>query len=347
MVAEAGTDQAVASSLELRRRSLALIFRSLVEEVGGHGRNSCQAAGPGGNACRNVVSVRPASASIPESALAGICSKLLAIRAATDPACISTGLEIDALACIADLEWCVITPNQLRSSNLGRELNNRFWREHSSSEVSARSRELVRNWRASVVVQASGLSESSDVTSLAVADSWAAAWAEVAAARCAQDIEAAAWSKFSERMCPYPGSMLCEWSRAYKGKIRFLATALRRPENDGLRKSALDGQVTGGFLVNRSEEEFLTAERRAEMQRHREEGLNSALQPQMSLDLFDANLACPFCNKIGARYGVFCDTGSVPIDGSAGHKRQKTKKRIHAECSACGERWHHDDGWHV
>merc|ERR1739844_717104 len=97
----------------------------------------------------------------------------------------------------------------------------------------------------------------------------------------------------------------------------------------------LDGIVTSAHLVDSTEDELLSTERQAEKRKICEESLRSVLLNQVELDLWDPNLQCPRCNAMGARYAVVCDTGSIPIDGSSGHKRQKTKKRIHAQCSVC------------
>lgn len=291
--------------------------------------------------------------------LRGACAKLTQIRETAG------GDVVEAvLACIAELEAQPITPPQLKASDLGRELNRRFWRKHGDAKVSSRSRALVAKWKAALAERsgrpdgsgtgaaaagAAGLGASASAGDALPPDIWDLAWAEVMAARCAQDVEAAAWSKFAggHAGAPPEAKVSGDWSKAYKGKVRFLAHVLRRPESADVRKRALDGCVTGGFLVDRAEEDWLSVERKAEKQKHREEGMRSALAQEIMLDLYDADLTCPHCNKAGASYAVVCDTGSVPIDGSSGHKRQKTKKRIHAQCSTCGERWQHDDGWHV
>eukprot|EP00434_Breviolum_minutum_P007019 symbB.v1.2.006192.t1/scaffold355.1/size243294/2 len=59
-----------------------------------------------------------------------------------------------------------------------------------------------------------------------------------------------------------------------------------------------------------------------------------------SLDLFDARLSCPRCQKTGASYAVLRDSWALPrAGGNMGHMRKDTGKCILAECHACGERW--------
>jgi len=330
--------------VDLRQRSLALIFKSLTGADQSSSSPLPAANGQDPDGCSRPKEAQQLDLT---NVLKGACVSLAKMRDTMEGDG-ATGLVVaaDVLACIADLEALPVTPAQLKASMLGRELNHRFWREHCNVEVSSRSRALVAKWKATLAEKRSRVDAGDEIL---LSDSiWDLAWAEVAAARCAQNVEAAAWSKFAAKVEQQAGVKdSSDWSKTYKGKVRFLAHVLRRPENTELRKLALDGCVTGSSLVDRSEEDFLSAERKAEKQRHREEGLRDALSQQVSLDLYDADLECPLCHKSGAKYAVICDTGSVPIDGSSGHKRQKTKKRIHAQCSTCGERWQHDDGWHV
>merc|ERR1719336_3496401 len=260
------------------------------------------------------------------------------------------------MTCLRQLEKQSISAPQLKSSGLGMELNNKFWRKHYIEDIATRSRKLLDSWKSVVAQRKLGytdtLAKEQEMAakrkreeSKASASSHGSAPAlskdaAAAATRVAKAVEVAAWSKFCGAAVHLgvvdEGS---EGVRAYKGRVRLIGATFRRPENADLRKRALEGRVSGGDLVDCTEEELLSAERRTENTKLREEALKSILVDKVELDLYDEHLECPQCGKTGAKYAVVCDTGVVPMDGSSGHKRQKTKKRIHAQCSSCGERW--------
>ncbi|CAK0887488.1 unnamed protein product [Prorocentrum cordatum] len=178
---------------------------------------------------------------------------------------------------------------------------------------------------------------------------WQAAWAEAAAADCARELEAATWSSFgagAERAPPaapgVPGAAGA--LRAYRAKVRSWAATLRRPESMELRRLVMDGQVGGRDIAERGEEEFLPAGLLSERQRHRKEGLLSVWHREQALDFFDANLSCPECQAIGARYSILREAWLLPrCTGNQGHMRRDTGRSILAECVQCSERWQQDE----
>lgn len=354
--------------IELRQRSLGLLLRSLLCEAAGASTEGTEdrvghSPGPVAKCPRRseTDAVRSSPALVDNDAapnLATLRTQLAALREA-DAEAANQKAALAALAHLSRLETLTVRAHDLRDSGLGIEVNLRYWREHPNNEVASRFRKLLSHWRDVVVgkrvgplvrlperphrpaTEAMAKSNVSAVTAApsqvtAATSTWNAAWAEVRVARLARDIEAAAWTRCSG----------CAQDRAYRAKVRFLAAALRRSENLATLDEALGGRVSGDALVLQNEEDLLSEAQRSERQKHREEALQAAVL-QESLDLFDASLVCPHCGKSGAKYAVIGDTGSVPIDGTSGHKRQKSKKKILAECQACRERWDHHDGWHI
>merc|ERR1712024_170397 len=97
----------------------------------------------------------------------------------------------------------------------GREMNHRFWRENSSHEIARRSRILVRSWRAQCAPQPS---PSPEADAAHASESWDLVWSQAAAARCAQEVEAAVWLKFKNQPIIEEGNKDSHDScRAYKG----------------------------------------------------------------------------------------------------------------------------------
>jgi len=354
------------SAATLRQRSLELLVRSLggeeaerrLSQTPEPKRPRGPAAAEGVGGARDLLTLR---------------AELAAAREAGTGTGPGPGVVLHTLARLAERP---VTPSELRVSELGRELNQRFWREHQ--EVASRCRALLARWRAAVAgARTGGAAEAASASAAAAGGAaaaapaeaaaspgkgnsaeaaevkavgplaWDAAWAEAGAARCAQDIEVAAWLKCSEGPAKVEATADTEHMRLYKGKVRFLAAALRRPENAALLRLALEGRVTGEFIAGREEEEFLPEARRAERQQHRKEGLRSVCLQEQALDRFDADHKCPRCGKAGARYTVVGDTGSVIVDSISGVKRQKSRKRMLYQCASCEERWQEDDGWHV
>ncbi|CAJ1355569.1 unnamed protein product [Effrenium voratum] len=89
------------------------------------------------------------------------------------------------------------------------------------------------------------------------------AWVEAVAAHAARQVEAAAW-------CSHSG-------RAYRQKIRFLASSLKRPECHAVLQQVLNGQVSAFELVSWPEEDFLGEARREQRAKHRAEAMSEVL----------------------------------------------------------------------
>eukprot|EP00435_Cladocopium_sp_Y103_P036652 s1201_g9.t1 len=70
------------------------------------------------------------------------------------------------------------------------------------------------------------------------------------------------------------------------------------------------------------------------------DALHHFAMDEPSLDLFDARLSCPRCQKTGAFYAVLRDSWALPrAGGNMGHMRKDTGKCILAECPSCSEQW--------
>ncbi|CAJ1446280.1 unnamed protein product [Effrenium voratum] len=155
------------------------------------------------------------------------------------------------------------------------------------------------------------------------------AWVEAVAAHAARQVEAAAW-------CSHSG-------RAYRQKIRFLASSLKRPECHAVLQQVLNGQVSAFELVSWPEEDFLGEARREQRAKHRAEAMSEVLLKDHALDLFDPHLTCPRCKHSGCSYAVLRDSWALPrAGGNMGHMRRDTGKCILAQCSVCSERWQQD-----
>jgi len=237
-----------------------------------------------------------------------------------------------------------VTPTDLKVSKLGRELNHEFWREHANSDVGFRCRLLVAQWKDCVKdsrnqqksSQQPPLPHTAQEVATGLLSKNATGQSNKMVLERAREIEEAVWEKSVK-----------DHSVEYKHKVRFLANMLKRPHNAELQKQLLSGKLSGCTLVDRPQEEFLSPEKQAELQRLRRKSMCDSTVPDPEVNLFNPDLACVQCGNVGTRYAVLADTGSVPMDGSSGHKRQKSKKRIFARCDVCGEKWTHDDGWHI
>jgi len=369
---------------ELRRRSLAILARSFAgigaEEEAGRlpppKRRAAAVSAESGscgqtNAAHNdgalpsLTQLRGELAAARDAGADGVCAEKIAV----------------VLDVLTQLQRRQVTCVELKDSEIGREVNQRYWRDHPNSRVNVGCRQLVLKWRALVAERKAGADGAGGGakdprTGVADAipgpctatggappnvvdrgagygvvegapDAWDAAWSEVAAARCAQDVEAAAWAcpmVDVELPCGAGSDVLDgERLRAYKAKVRFLAAALRRPENSVLRQRALDGTVTGGELVGRPAEDFLSEAQIAERKRDRDEGMRSVVLQEAPLMFFDQRLVCPKCSAVGANYRVLRDSWALPrCTGNQGHMRRDTGKCILAECPACRERWQQD-----
>eukprot|EP00930_Biecheleria_cincta_P002185 TRINITY_DN103204_c0_g1_i1.p1 TRINITY_DN103204_c0_g1~~TRINITY_DN103204_c0_g1_i1.p1 ORF type:complete len:234 (-),score=37.96 TRINITY_DN103204_c0_g1_i1:18-683(-) len=172
-----------------------------------------------------------------------------------------------------------------------------------------------------------------------------AAWLNIVAGRCALELEFAAWSWAHASATPSTGvtdHASCAL-RVYRGKVRFLATTLKRPETFPLFGKLRDGEVKACELVAWPEEEFLGEARRRERLEHQEEAFRAVYIKDQSLDYFDDRLACPKCFTTGVSYAVLRDSWALPrAGGCMGHMRRDTGKCILAECPACKERWQQD-----
>jgi len=136
--------------------------------------------------------------------------------------------------------------------------------------------------------------------------------------------------------------------RSYRAKVRFLAAALRRPENAELRRRALDGHIMGRDLVSRTEESFLPDNRLAERRRHLDEALHAVCLRGQPLDLFDAGIVCPQCGAAGANYAVLSDSFLVESSSTYTHRKPRdATRRLLIECVACGERRQQEEAFHL
>lgn len=90
-------------------------------------------------------------------------------------------------------------------------------------------------------------------------------WLQVLVARLAQRLEAAAYQAHA--------------LPAYRRKIRFLATALQRPEGHALLRQALWSEPLAAELARRPEEDFLAPAQRARRLRHQREAMAEARRP--------------------------------------------------------------------
>jgi len=365
---------------ELRRQSLAFLARCLAgaegdAEVAPAAKRPRRPQAADGGAVGSTCPVGGAGAD-GEGPAAGqggravggtlhaLCAELASIRAGEPTAAdgrAGEGAPVGAArAVLARLEACEVTLEGLRSSALGRELARRFWQGNGDASIAARSRALLARWRALLQDARAGhgdggckpprgLDGSTQTASSPSAppkgreSAWEAAWVETRAAWCAQAVEAAAWcgAEHSEGIAPREAATeVGQHLRAYKAKVRLLAAVMRRRENAALRQRALAGLLDAGSLVKVDEEAFLSKERRAERQRHREEGLRSIVVKEAPLEFYDDRLTCPRGCTAGVRYAVLRDSWALPrCGGCMGHMRKDTGKLILAECAACGERW--------
>lgn len=265
-----------------------------------------------------------------------------------------------------------ISPEQLKRSALGLELNHRHWRHHRRPEVAARTQLLVARWKAAVAEARAAASPGGARKAAAASPGapeaagpsarWNAAWAEAVAGRCARELEGAAWSAAgaateahrrvagsAAAASPRPagdavdGMAAAAHLRSYKAKVRLLAAELRRPENADLRKGTLEGTVPVADLAARAAEDFLPAVRLEERRKVREEALREVTLKKKDLDFFDSHLVCPICLAAGARYSILRDSWALPrCGGCQGYMRADTGKCILAECASCGEQWQAD-----
>lgn len=161
---------------------------------------------------------------------------------------------------------------------------------------------------------------------------WNAMWAEVAAACCAQGIEAAAWDRAQQSNSSAEGVQ-----RWYRGKLRFLAAALSNPENASMRDAALCGRISGSELVALGCDAFLSDAKLQQRKRDAAAAMSS-VSVLTRFELCDERLVCPACAAPGARYTVLREPWAQTGQWAA-RTRKDLGKHVLAECALCGERW--------
>jgi len=248
-------------ALKVRRRSIAILARCISDPDDPTENGSRRHAAETG-----VVRCTTSAADLME-----IREKMASIRKST------SGGKDPADALLARLETREPTLDQLHRTGVGREVSKPFWRDSDDDKIKARCRGLLAQWRTLAMPKPTTLKslrrlkdeqkprtgdmKFGETTQDGKIDSknqkWEEAWQEVAAARCARDIEGAFWyacatDSTSASECSAGPEAICDGtgSKAYRAKVRSLATSLKQPENTSLRSRALQGDIIGSDLFS-------------------------------------------------------------------------------------------------
>merc|ERR1719203_187930 len=133
--------------VEMRHRSLAMILRGLTGDLEHTTIKTKQDAQEKGHEQEPAPEPKPVKMShgAVSARLYSLYAKLVSIREA---ACKASLHEI--LACFDELGRLRMSASQLKRSNLGRELNDRYWRKHCDKHISERCAKLLALWKALV-----------------------------------------------------------------------------------------------------------------------------------------------------------------------------------------------------